>query len=108
MKVDTTDFSKINMKELFSQIEEWMEKFYTNPLRLPCHFPLENLHGIGNRINVTASTSLQSEILRLKITVTSPASRREFQHAVIRIRDSFFIVYRISRLPDFLLDLRIL
>ncbi len=27
MKVDTTDFSKINMKELFSQIEEWMEKF---------------------------------------------------------------------------------
>lgn len=33
MKVDTTDFSKINMEELFSQIEEWMEKFPSLPYK---------------------------------------------------------------------------
>lgn len=26
IKVDTTDFSKINMEKLFSQIEEWKEE----------------------------------------------------------------------------------
>lgn len=33
MKVDTTDFSKINMEELFSQIEEWMERFPALPYK---------------------------------------------------------------------------
>ena len=33
MKVDATDFSKINMEELFSQIEEWMERFPALPYK---------------------------------------------------------------------------